>query len=52
MPIEFLGETEGTNAKLEDIFGFAEARITTPKNMAIPLLPFKIDNETLHPLGS
>jgi DNA polymerase type B, organellar and viral len=52
MPIEFLGESEGTNVRLEDIFGFAEARITTPDNMEIPLLPFKIFNETLHPLGS
>jgi hypothetical protein len=52
MPIEFLGETDGTKVKLENIFGFAEAKITTPKDIDIPLLPFKIDNETLHPLGS
>jgi hypothetical protein len=52
MPIEFLGESNGTNVKLEDTFGFAEARITTPKDLEIPLLPLKIENETLHPLGS
>jgi hypothetical protein len=52
MPIEFLSETDGTNVRLEDIFGFAEARITTPNNLEIPLLPFKVENETLHPLGS
>ncbi len=52
MPIEFLGETVGSNVNLENIFGFAEARITSPNNMEIPLLPFKIENETLHPLGS
>lgn len=52
MPIEFLGESEGTNVKLEDVFGFAEAKITAPKNIEIPLLPFKIFNETVHPLGS
>jgi len=52
MPIEFLGETDGTNVKLEDIFGFAEARVTAPNNMEIPLLPFKVFNETIHPLGS
>jgi DNA polymerase type B, organellar and viral len=52
MPIEFLGETEGSTVKLENIFGFAEARITTPNNLEIPLLPFKLFNETLHPLGS
>jgi DNA polymerase type B, organellar and viral len=52
MPIEFLGESDGTKVKLENIFGFAEARITTPKDIENPLLPLKIDNETLHPLGS
>jgi hypothetical protein len=52
MPIKFLSESDGNSVKLEDIFGFAEARITTPNDIEIPLLPFKIDNETLHPLGS
>jgi hypothetical protein len=52
MPIEFLGESEGTNVRLEDFFGFAEAKITAPKDIAIPLLPFKLENETIHPLGS
>jgi DNA polymerase type B, organellar and viral len=52
MPIEFLGETDWSTANLENIFGFAEAKITTPENMEIPLLPFKLFNETLHPLGS
>lgn len=51
MPIEFLGESDGTNIKLEDIFGFAEVKITTPKDLIIPLLPCKVDNETLHPIG-
>ena len=52
MPLEYLGESEGNNVRLEEVFGFAEARITTPDKMEIPLLPFKFDNETLHPLGS
>ncbi len=52
MPIDFLGEIEGTDVNLENIFGFAEAKITAPENIDIPLLPFKIANETLHPLGS
>jgi len=52
MPIEFLSETVGIGIKLDDIFGFAEAKITAPENMEIPLLPFKVFNETLHPLGS
>jgi hypothetical protein len=52
MPIEYLGESEGTKVKLEDVFGFVEAKIVTPDNCEVPLLPFKIENETLHPLGS
>ena len=52
MPIEFLGESEGTNVKLKDIFGFAEAKITVPDNINIPLCPFKVNNETIHPVGS
>lgn len=52
MPIEFIGESDGTNVKLENVFGFAEARITAPNNLEIPLLPLKVDNETIHPLGS
>ena len=52
MPLEFLGESIGNNVKLENIFGFAEVKVTTPENMDIPILPFKVDNETLHPLGS
>lgn len=52
MPIEYLGEVEGTKVKLEDIFGFAEAQIVTPDNLDVPLLPFKVNNETLHPVGS
>jgi len=42
----------GTNVKLEDVFGFAEAKITYPENIEILLLPLKIFNETIHPIGS
>jgi len=52
MPLEFLGENEGIDVRLEDVFGFVEARITTSDDLAIPLLPFKVENETLPPLGS
>lgn len=52
MPLEFLGCSNSDSTRLEDVFGFAEVRITTPKDIPIPLLPHKIDNETLHPLGS
>jgi hypothetical protein len=52
MPIEYLGEVEGTKVKLEDVCGFAEAQIVTPDNLDVPLLPFKVNNETLHPVGS
>lgn len=52
IPLEFLNVCDGINVKLEDVFGFAEARIIAPDNIEIPLLPFKVDNETLHPCGS
>nr|YP_009498234.1 hypothetical protein [Lactifluus piperatus]AWX53020.1 hypothetical protein [Lactifluus piperatus] len=52
MPMEFLGEIDGNGVKLNDVFGFAEARIIAPDNIEIPLLPFKVYNETLHPIGS
>jgi len=52
MPLEFLGENNGENVQLEDVFGFVEARITTPDDIPIPLLPFKVENETIHPIGS
>jgi hypothetical protein len=52
MPIEILGEVVGSDVKLENVFGFCEAKITSPDNLSIPLLPCKVDNETLHPLGS
>lgn len=52
MPIEFLSEIPGNEVKLEDVFGFAEAKITAPDNLEIPLLPFKFQNETIHPIGS
>jgi hypothetical protein len=52
MPIKFLGAKQGVDCRLEDIFGFVEARITTPNNLEVPLLPFKLNNETIHPLGS
>nr|YP_009715293.1 hypothetical protein [Russula subnigricans]QGK88099.1 hypothetical protein [Russula subnigricans] len=41
MPIEFLGEVDGTKVELNNVFGFAEAKITTPNNIQIPLLPLK-----------
>ena len=52
MPIEFIEELDGSKVKLDNVFGFVEARIITLDNIEIPLLPFKIFNETIHPLGS
>lgn len=34
------------------IFGFFEAEISTPQDIKHPLLPFKIDGETLYPVGN
>jgi hypothetical protein len=52
MPIKFLSVKQGFDCKLEDVFGFVEARIVAPDNLTIPLLPYKLNNETIHPLGS
>nr|YP_010192428.1 hypothetical protein LK379_mgp24 [Amanita sinensis]QZN08165.1 hypothetical protein [Amanita sinensis] len=52
MPIKILGVKAGNDVELNNVFGFAEVQITTPDQLDIPLLPFKINNETLHPLGS
>jgi DNA polymerase type B, organellar and viral len=54
MPIKFLSITNcfDYKVKLNDVFGFAEAKITTPKDLEIPLLPLKVDNQTIHPLGT
>jgi DNA polymerase family B len=52
MPLEFLGEFEGGGVSLKDVFGFVEARITSPDDLEFPLLSHKVDNETIHPIGS
>lgn len=38
--------------KLNNIFGFIKARITCPKDIKYPLLPFKKDGFTIHPTGT
>jgi len=42
--------------KLKDFFGFAKAVIICPKDIKIPLLPYKninnLNNETIHPTGT
>lgn len=54
MPLEFLGEFEGYNLDLNDpeTFGFIEAKIVSPKDIEIPLLPLKYKGMTIHPNGS
>jgi hypothetical protein len=52
MPVTFLGESYGPNIKLEEVFGFIEAKITTPKDLKYPLLAYKHNFETIHPSGS
>ena len=55
MPLEFIRILEGEqlqNVKLEDIFGFFKVRVTAPTNILIPLLPYKHNDMTIHPVGT
>lgn len=45
--ISFKGEKP-----LNDIFGIIHAKITTPNNLFVPFLPYKIHGNTLTPLGN
>lgn len=55
MPLIFLGEFNGDEFKIEDIFGFVECIIETPDNInngeQIPLLIAKINGKICHPIG-
>jgi hypothetical protein len=37
---------------LDDFFGFCLAKITTPDNILRPVLPYKLDNRTIFPVGT
>ena len=53
MPCEYIETVDDcTNIKLEDIFGYCKAKIITPNNLMYPLLPHKIDGDTVHPIGT
>jgi DNA polymerase type B, organellar and viral len=41
-----------SNIKLNDFFGYCLVKVTTPKDIEYPLLPFKHDGKTIYPLGS
>lgn len=41
-----------TDIKLEDFFGFCEAKITTPDKLVRPLLPFRTESRTIFPVGT
>lgn len=52
LPVKYIKSHDATNWKLVDMFGFCEAIITTPKDINIPLLPFKQEGRTIHPEGT
>ena len=52
MPVEYVASYDTINWDINSMFGFFEAIITTPKNINIPLLPFKQDNQTIHRRGT
>ena len=51
MPLKFIRYIEGSEIDLNNFFGFCEVKVKAPDNIKIPLLPFKLEGKTLHPLG-
>ena len=49
-PIRFI--TNFTNIPLENFFGFALAKITSPPNIKIPLLIHRYEGKVIHPTGT
>src|ERR1700723_4794182 len=41
-----------SNIKLENFFGFCLAKVTAPKDIEYPLLPYKHEGKTIFPIGS
>lgn len=53
MPFEIIKEHKDmTNIPLESFFGFCLAEIKTPKDINIPLLPYRYQGKTIFPRGS
>ena len=40
-----------TNRNLNDLYGFFEVEVETPKDINKPLLPYKYQGETIYPSG-
>lgn len=52
MPFELIKHHDDlTNHDLNDFWGFCLAEIYCPKNIKIPLLPFKHEGKTIYPTG-
>lgn len=51
MPLNYLGEFSGNKYKLEDIFGFIDCIIETPKDIKYPLLIYNDNSKNIHPTG-
>ncbi len=53
MPHEMIKfHNDMSNIKLENFFGFCLCEVTTPKNIKIPLLPYKHNGKTIFPTGT
>jgi hypothetical protein len=53
MPFKVIKFHDNMNLiKLEDFFGFCLVRITSPKDIDYPLIPFKHEGKTIFPLGT
>lgn len=52
MPLNYLGEIDGSIIELKDCFGFVEAIVTCPKDIETPLLLHNHNGKNIHPTGT
>lgn len=51
MPLNFIGEFSGSHFKLDEIFGFVDCIVESPKNIKEPLLIARHEGKIIHPNG-
>ena len=52
MPLDYLGDFDSYERDLKDFFGFVECIVSSPKDIEIPLLPYRHEGLTIHPVGT
>ena len=52
MPLDYIGEFEGSSITLDECFGFVEVIVKSPKDIETPLLLQYVDGKIIHPTGT